>query len=75
MKNRIFPKYKRIAKLILLLGVLAVLFAIPLSAAENAKIKLPDGLYMYDSSIERLTDGRERVGFGKYFVVKNNYYL
>jgi hypothetical protein len=52
--------------------VLAVLFAIPLSAEENAKINLPDGLYMYDSSIERLTDERERVGFGKYFVVKNN---
>ena len=56
----------------LLLGVLAVLFAVPLSAAENAKINLPDGIYMYDSSIERLTKGGERVGFGKYFVVKNN---
>ncbi len=56
----------------LLLGVLAVLFAVPLSAAENAKINLPDGLYMYDSSIERLTDGRERVGFGKFFVVHKN---
>jgi len=56
----------------LLLGVLAMLFTTPLSAAENVKIKLPDGLYMYDSSIERLTDGRERVGFGKYFVVINN---
>jgi len=72
MKKKIFPGYKIIGKLILVLGVLAVLFAISLSAAENAKIKLPDGLYMYDSSIERLTDGRERVGFGKYFVVKNN---
>lgn len=56
----------------LVLGVFTVLFAISLSEAENAKIKLPDGLYMYDSSIERLTDGRERVGFGKYFVAKNN---
>ena len=56
----------------LVLGVLAVLFATPLSTAENAKINLPDGLYMYDSSIERLTDGRERVGFGKYFVARNN---
>lgn len=56
----------------LVLGVLALLFAVPLSPAENAKINLPDGLYMYDSSIERLTKGGERVGFGKYFVVKNN---
>ena len=56
----------------LVLSVLAVLFAVPLSAAENVKIKLPDGLYMYDSSIERLMEGGERVGFGKYFVVKNN---
>lgn len=61
-----------IMKKFLILGVLAVLFAISLSPAENVKINLPDGLYMYDSSIERLTDGRERVGFGKYFVVKNN---
>lgn len=55
-----------------LFAVLALLFAIPLSAAEKVKIKLPDGLYMYDSSIERLQDGRVRVGFGKYFVVCNN---
>jgi len=61
-----------IMKKYLVLGVLAVLFAISLSPAENAKINLPDGLYMYNSSIERLTDGRERVGFGKYFVVHNN---
>ena len=72
MKYKIFPNYKRIAKLILLLGVLAALSTTPLAAAENVKIKLPDGLYMYDSSIERLTDGRERVGFGKYFAVQNN---
>lgn len=56
----------------LLLGVLAVLLTISLSAAEEITIKLPDGLYMYDSSIERLTVGRERVGFGKFFVVYNN---
>jgi hypothetical protein len=58
----------------LLLGVLAmaVLFAIPLTAAENAKIKLPEGLYMYGSSIKKLQDGRVRVRFGKYFVVHNN---
>lgn len=72
MKNKIFQDYETVGKLILLLCVLAVLFAVPLSAAENVKINLPDGLYMYDSSIERLTKGGERVGFGKYFIVKNN---
>lgn len=61
-----------IIKKYLLLGVLAALFVTSLSQAENAKISLPDGLYMYDSSIERLTKGGEKVGFGKYFVVKNN---
>ena len=55
----------------LVLGVLAVLFAISLSAEGNAKIKLPDGLYMYDSSVQRLKDGSDRVGFGKFFVVHN----
>ncbi len=58
----------------LVLGLLAmaVLYAIPLSAAENVKIKLPDGLYMYDSWIEKLTDGGVSVRFEKCFVVKNN---
>jgi len=56
----------------LLLGVLAVLFTIPLTAAEKAKIRLPDGLYMYDSSTARTEDGLEMVGFEKYFIVHNN---
>ncbi len=75
MKNSIFSNHKISDKIILVMMVFAmysVLFAIPLSAAENAKIKLPDGLYMYGSSIEKLQDGRVRVGFGKYFVVINN---
>jgi hypothetical protein len=50
--------------------VLAVLFAIPLSAKENVKIKLPDGLYMYDSWVSH-TKG-ESVRFEKFFVVQNN---
>lgn len=54
----------------LVLGVLAVLFAIPLLAAENAKINLPDGLYMYDSWASH-TKG-ESVRFEKFFVVQNN---
>ena len=61
----------------LLAGVLVLLFAMPLAAAEkeSVKIKLPDGFYMYSSSIEKLQDGSERVGFSKYFVVyKNNIY-
>jgi len=61
----------------LLAGVLFLLFATPLIAAEkeSVKIKLPDGFYMYSSSIEKLQDGSERVGFSKYFVVyKNNIY-
>ena len=60
-------------KKFLVLGLLAVavLFAISLSAAGNAKINLPDGLYMYDSSVQRLKDGSDRVGFGKFFVVHN----
>lgn len=35
-------------------------------------ITLPDGLYMYDSSISRLENGSDWVGFGKWFVVRNN---
>ena len=72
MNYKIFPNYKIISKLILLLGVLALLFAIPLSAAENVKIKLPDGLYMYNSWIAQLTKGGESVRFEKFFVVQNN---
>jgi hypothetical protein len=56
----------------LIVGVLAVLFVISLSAAENAKIKLPDGLYMYDSWIAHLTNGDVSVRFEKFFVVQKN---
>jgi len=58
----------------LMFGILTVFvfLAIPITAAENAKIKLPDGLYMYDSSIRQLQKGGIWVGFGKYLVVKNN---
>lgn len=58
----------------LLAGVLVLLFAMPLTAAEkeSVKIKLPDGIYMYDSSVQRRKDGTDWVGFGKYFIVKNN---
>lgn len=57
----------------LLLGVVivAVLFAMPVSAKENVKLKLPDGIYMYDSEVQRQKDGSDRVGFGKFFVVLN----
>ncbi len=72
MSNRIFPNYKIIGTLILVLGVLAILFTIPLSAAENAKINLPDGLYMYDSRIWALKKEEVSIRFRKYFVVKNN---
>jgi hypothetical protein len=71
MSDRIFPNYKIIGELILVLGVLAILFTTPLSAAENTKIKLPDGVYMYDSSVQRQKDGSDRVGFGKFFVAHN----
>lgn len=57
--------------LILSFLVVAVLYAIPLSAKENVKIKLPDGIYMYDSEVQRQKDGSDRVGFGKFFVVLN----
>ena len=70
MSNRIFPNYKIIGTLLLVLGVLVILFTIPLSAKENAKIELPDGLYMYDSWISH-TKG-ESVRFEKFFVVQNN---
>lgn len=56
----------------LLLGMLAVLFAIPLWAAEKAIIKLPDGIYLFDSSMTMLTNGNLWIGFGKFIVVKNN---
>ncbi|MFH2045048.1 MAG: hypothetical protein ABIK92_07865 [Pseudomonadota bacterium] len=57
--------------LVIGLFAVSVLFTIPLSAAENVKIKLPDGIYMYASLIGRLKDGSDRVGFMKYFVVYN----
>jgi hypothetical protein len=56
----------------ILICLLIVLFALPLSAKENAIIKLPDGLYMYDSWIENLQNGDVSVRFEKYFIVKNN---
>lgn len=65
---------KEMSKIIyLLLGVLvvAVLSAIPLSAKENVKIKLPDGLYMYDAIVSQ-SQGKAHIGFQKYFVVRNN---
>jgi hypothetical protein len=68
--NKLISKQRFHVRLILC--VLVVLFAMPLFAAEKKKIKLPDGLYMYDSSIERLQDECVRVGFGKYFIVRNN---
>jgi hypothetical protein len=55
-------------KFILVLVMLC--FAIPLSAAENVKIKLPDGMYMYDSWISHAKG--ESVRFENFFVVKNN---
>jgi hypothetical protein len=61
-------KYLLAGVLVLLL---ATILAIPLLAAET-KIKLPDGLYMYDSSISKREDGREWVGFRTFFVVQNN---
>ena len=56
------------------LGMLAlvVLFSTSLSAAESSKISLPDGLYLYDSWIEKLSIGSKSVRFEKYFVVKSN---
>lgn len=56
----------------LLIVVLTLLFAVSLSAKENVKIKLPDGLYMYDSGISKREDGRAWVGFRTFFVVQNN---
>jgi len=51
---------------------LVVLFATSLTAAESSKISLPDGLYLYDSWIEKLSSGSKSVRFEKYFVVKSN---
>jgi|GEM_PF-4211387 len=57
----------------LILTIIAFLISTTsLSAADNIKIKLPDGLYMYDSSISNREDGSKWVGFEKFFVVKNN---
>jgi hypothetical protein len=49
---------------------MSLLFTITLSAASNARIKLPDGLYMYDSWISHAMGASVR--FEKFFVVKNN---
>jgi hypothetical protein len=74
MSNRIFPNYKIIGTLILVLGVLAIVIttSLPLSTAGNEKINMSDGLYMYDSWIEHLLKGGISVRFEKCFVVKNN---
>jgi hypothetical protein len=55
-------------------GVLVLLFAMPLAAAEkeSVKIKLPDGIYMYDSWIEKLSNGCISIRYEKFFFVKNN---
>jgi hypothetical protein len=79
MQNKVIPSYKTIGKLILT-GALIVGLAVQSadtsektkSVMENVRIQLPDGLYMYDSSIQHLQNGGIWVGFGKYFVVKNN---
>jgi hypothetical protein len=42
--------------LVLGLSVVAVLFAMPLTAAENTKIKLPEGLYLYDAIVPQAED-------------------
>ncbi|MBN1365979.1 MAG: hypothetical protein JW976_14315 [Syntrophaceae bacterium] len=48
-----------------ILVMVMLCFAIPLSAAEKAKIKLPDGLYMYDAP-------GVSIRFQKFFIVHNN---
>lgn len=55
-----------------MLTILLVLISLPASAAEKVKIKLPNGIYMYDSEVQRQADGSDRVGFEKFFVVLNN---
>jgi hypothetical protein len=66
-------KKRELSKNIFLLtGLLTIFFAMPLWAAESVKIKLPDGLYFYDSSVESLKDGRERIEFKEYIIVQNN---
>ena len=59
-----------------ILGMLIVsvvlLFASTLFAAEITKIKLPDGLYMYDSHTAQEKEGRMIIGFGKYIIIHNN---
>lgn len=46
-------------------------FAVSLSAAETAKISLPDGLYLYRSSTALREDGSMEVGFERFFIVHN----
>jgi len=53
----------------LIIAVLLALTAMPVSAEEKVKLKLPDGLYMYDLAG---TEGVGRPSFQKYFVAKNN---
>ncbi len=58
-------------QIIIMLIVSFVLSAIPLLAEEKVKIKLPDGLYLYDAIVSK-EEGKTHIGFQKYFVVKNN---
>lgn len=53
----------------LIIAALTLLFAMPVSAEEKVKLKLPDGLYMYDLAG---TESEGRPSFQKYFVTKNN---
>jgi len=70
--SRSDPRENKLKCLALGMLALVVLFATSLSAAESSKICLPDGLYMYDSWIEKLSSGSKSVRFEKYFVVKSN---
>lgn len=58
-------------KKVIIFSVLVLILAVHVKAAENVKIKLPDGVYMYDSEVQRQKDESDRVGFGKFFVVYN----
>ncbi len=71
--SRSDPRENKLKCLDLGMLALVVLFATPLSAAESSKISLPDGLYLYDSWIEKLSSGSKSVRFEKYFVVKSHY--
>jgi hypothetical protein len=59
---------------VLVMLVLVLMFcfaATPAVAAENAKINLPDGLYLYDAIVSK-SEVKAHVGFQKYFVVQKN---